>query len=64
MIDMIERAYERQVTDDLTGENIPPCKHCHHPGLSHDDEFGDCKHLGVTDTGHDVCECPGYEEGE
>lgn len=43
-------------------EVFPPCKHCKHPGDSHDDEFGNCGHLGITDTGWDVCECPGYEE--
>lgn len=43
-------------------ENGPPCKHCGHPCLSHDDEFGNCDELGLTDTGHSKCDCPGYEE--
>ena len=43
-------------------ENGPPCKHCGHPCLSHDDEWGSCQHLGRTDTLHEVCQCPGYEE--
>lgn len=47
--------------DECTCENHPDCKHCTHPGLSHDEEFGNCCHLGITDTGHDICDCPGYE---
>ena len=49
---------------ELDNANGPPCKHCAHPILSHDEEFGNCGHLGVTDTGWDICDCPGYEEGE
>jgi len=47
-------------------EGFPPCKHCHHPADSHDEEFGNCEHLqnqyGMNQW--DGCECPGYEETE
>jgi hypothetical protein len=46
----------------MNEESFPLCKHCQHPGESHDEEFGNCGHLGLTETGHDICECPGYEE--
>jgi hypothetical protein len=45
-------------------EGMPPCKHCHHAAEDHDDEWGSCGALGLTDTRHEVCECAGYEEDE
>lgn len=43
-------------------DGLPDCVNCGHPAASHDEEFGNCGHLGVTDTGWDVCECPGYAD--
>lgn len=39
-------------TPQENAETFPPCKHCRHEGLSHDEEFGNCSE----------CDCPGYEE--
>jgi hypothetical protein len=43
-------------------ETHPPCKHCGHTGLSHDEEFGNCLHRDYGSP-HE-CECPGYDPME
>lgn len=52
----------REEISEQDYEDGPPCKHCGHPFLSHDDEWGSCDELGKTDMLHPVCGCPGYEE--
>lgn len=43
-------------------EDGPPCADCGHACLDHDDEFGQCRALGLTNTLHEVCTCQGYRE--
>jgi hypothetical protein len=57
-------SYINAEREAVVGGQPLKCKHCHHAADSHDEEFGNCGHLGLTKTGHDICKCPGYEEPE
>jgi hypothetical protein len=63
-MDPMQKTRDEEITEEMN-ENGPPCKHCGHACLDHDDKFGHCTYLGTYGVEREPnCECPGYEEVE